>query len=431
MPPSSLDIDLILLLSPWMKLFRAAVIAPMDRPPIAEGGLLVDGPRIRAVGAAMDLKRDHPAAEVVDLGDTVVTPGLINAHTHLELSDASRPQRPASFVAWLIQLIQERSTLGDAAAEASAAAALRGARESLGFGVTCVGDITRFATATRRALARSPLRVVSFGEIQAMAGRRNLLESRLAEATDLSHDGWEGDSRLLSAISPHAPYSVEPHAFTACLSWARRHSRPICTHLAETVGEAGFLAEHRGELRELWRALGDWSEDVPRFAGGPVRLAQELGLLEEGSLLAHVNYADDEELDLLACGRAAVVWCPRTHEYFNHEPHRYREMLHRGVRVCLGTDSRASTLDLNVLEEARLLWQRDGQRDAQQLWRMVTLDAAEALGVGRWIGTLAAGKWADLAVWRLVDRKHPLAAILEADCPVERTWVGGRLMEMQ
>src|SRR5690606_33201557 len=108
-------------------------------------------------------------------------------------------------------------------ADAAARAALAGAAESLRFGVTCVGDISRFPGATRAALAGSPLRVVSFGEIQAMAGRRHLLEDRLETATDLAFDDWEGSKRLMTAISPHAPYSVEPEAFRRCLQWATEH----------------------------------------------------------------------------------------------------------------------------------------------------------------------------------------------------------------
>jgi cytosine/adenosine deaminase-related metal-dependent hydrolase len=407
------------------KLFTAGLVATMDRRPIRDGAVLVDGGRIIVVDEAGRLRREHAAAQVVELGNVVLTPGLVNAHTHLELSDAVRPAYAGSFVDWLLGLIGSRQALGGDIFASAAAAAERGAAESLAFGVTCVGDITRFASATRPALARSPLRVVSFGEIQSMAGRRHLLGERLAEATDMSFEGWEGDTRLLTAVSPHAPYSVEPAAFAECLAWAERHRRPITTHLAETPDEAAFLAEHAGEFRRLWDALGDWRDDVPRFAGGPIRLAEDLGLLGRGMLLAHVNYVDDGELDLLAARAAGVVWCPRTHAYFGHPPHRFREMMERGMLVCLGTDSRASSPDLNVLEEARAVRALHPDLAVEVVWGMITREAARGLGLEGQVGVISPGAWGDFAAWPLVDGEAPLGAILDEGCAPVGVWVGG------
>lgn len=402
----------------------------MDRPPIADGAVLIEGEWIREVGETTALRRANPSAQVVDFGEALLTPGLINAHTHLELSEAARPDSPTTFVDWLMELLDGRLALGAGIGESAAQAAARGAKQSLAFGVTCVGDITRYASASRTALAQSPLRVVSFGEIQAMAGRRHLLDQRLTEATDLSLDDWMGAARLMVAISPHAPYSVEPHAFGACLHWADRHDRPITTHLAETPAEAEFLREHGGPLRELWRRLGDWSEDVPRFDGGPVRLARELGLLDRNTLLAHVNYIDDEELAILTAGRASVVWCPRTHAYFGHDPHRFGEMMAKGILVCLGTDSLASAPDLNVLEEARLVHRRHPKMPAEVPWEMLTTRAAAALSVSQWIGSLSPGKWADLAVWPLPGGTDPMGEVLHSERRPLATWIGGEPVAM-
>lgn len=397
----------------------------MDRPPIRDGGVLVNAGRIVAVSGFATLRRDHAAGELVDLGNAVLTPGLVNAHAHLELSDVERPGEPGAFVDWLLALIAGRRALGEGLPRAAADAARRGAAESLRHGVTCVGDITRFAAATRPALAESPLRVVSFGEIQSMAGRRHLLPERLAEATDLSSDGWGAQSRILTAISPHAPYSVEPEAFAACLAWAHRHRRPITTHLAESADEAVFLAEHAGEFRRLWAALGDWREDVPRFDGGPIRLAEELGLLRRKTLLAHVNYVDDAELDLLASRGAAVVWCPRTHAYFGHPPHRFREMLARGMVVCLGTDSRASAPDLDLLAETRVIRRQYPQVPVETLWRMVTTAPAKAMGLAGDVGRIAPGAYADFAVWPTVTESDPLSGILDGNFQALGAWIGG------
>jgi cytosine/adenosine deaminase-related metal-dependent hydrolase len=84
-------------------------------------------------------------------------------------------------------------------------------------------------------------------------------------------------------------------------------------------------------------------------------------------LLAHVNYADDADLELLAGSSASVVYCPRTHAFFGHAPHRYREMLARGINVCLGTDSLASNDTLSILDEMRFLRMMDADSSDQWL----------------------------------------------------------------
>src|SRR5205823_6508560 len=117
---------------------------------------------------------------------------------------------------------------------------------------------------------------------------------------------------------------------------------PLAIHLAEIPEEREFLRSHTGPLREMWQRLGHWEDFPGTFAGSPVAFAKMLGLLDYPTLLAHVNDCDDDDLALLARGKASVVYCPRTHRYFERPPHRWREMLAAGINVTIGTDSCAS-----------------------------------------------------------------------------------------
>jgi cytosine/adenosine deaminase-related metal-dependent hydrolase len=193
--------------------------------------------------------------------------------------------------------------------------------------------------------------------------------------------------------------------------------------LAETRDEESFLARHEGAFRDLWSWIGAWDDNVPRFEGGPIRFAKGIGLLDYPTLLAHVNYCDDDEMDLLARGSASVVYCPRTHAFFGHPPHRWREMLACGINVALGTDSCASSPDLNLLGDLRLLRRIAPEVPPQILWEMATLRAARAIGAADQVGSLEVGKWADLAVFE--TQPDPLAAILDQGLPVVETWIAG------
>jgi cytosine/adenosine deaminase-related metal-dependent hydrolase len=137
-----------------------------------------------------------------------------------------------------------------------------------------------------------------------------------------------------------------------------------------------------------------------------------------------VNYCDDDELDILAGGKASVVYCPRTHRYFGHPPHRWREMLARGINVAVGTDSCASSPDLNLVDDLRLLHQIAPEVPAQALWEMATLRSAQAIAVTDQAGSISTGKQADFVVFP-ARSQDPLRAILESDIRPEAVWIAG------
>lgn len=403
------------------RLISAAWIAPMDAPPLRDGAVVIANARIAAVGEARQLRRDYAGAEVEELGDVVLMPGLVNAHTHLELSDLSCGESPTSFVDWILSLIGRTARLGAADGSSIANAMRIGIEQCLRFGVTTVGDISKQCRFSRPVLGKSSLRAVSFGEIQAMAQRRNLLEERFAAASDRS----EETERLIVSVTPHAPWSVEAAGYRRCLEWANQLNRPIATHLAENPEEAEFLAEHTGPFRYLWEAgINAWDDDVPRHDGGPIRLARDLGLLDFPTLLAHVNYCSNEELAIVAGGRASVVYCPRTHKYFGHPPHRWREMMKRGINVAVGTDSCASSPDLNLVDDLRLLHKLEPDVPAIVWWKMATIHAAKALRLDDQVGSIRAGKRADLTAFA-APHGDPLAGILERQAIPVGVWIDG------
>jgi cytosine/adenosine deaminase-related metal-dependent hydrolase len=225
-------------------------------------------------------------------------------------------------------------------------------------------------------------------------------------------------------ISPHAPYSVEPQGYWRALEVAKQKKLPLATHLAESLEEAEFLSRHSGSLMKVWDFVGGFDDAVPRSEGGPIRFAESLGILDYATVLAHVNYCDDEELKILASGKASVVYNPRTHAYFAHPPHRWREMEAAGINVAVGTDSVASSGDLNLVEELRLMHRIAPQVEPQRLWKMATMKGAMALGVEKVVGSLSAEKLADFVVFP-AQGSDPLRTILENQLDPTALWIGG------
>lgn len=391
---------------------------------IPDGAVLVRDGRIEAVGPFVEVRRDACGVAVEDLGEAVLLPGLVNAHVHLELSDCTPGERPTDGLeGWLRRMLERARLDARDLQERSAKATRAGIAQCLAFGVTTVGDISRQCQVSRPILASSRLRAVSFGEVAGMGQRRGMLEPLLEVATDVSCVS----ERMRVGVSPHAPYSVEPAGYLRCLERARESGLPLATHLAETRSEWEFLESHGGKLRSLWDGWLGWDEAVPRYPGGPIRMAADLGLLEYPSVLAHVNYCDDAELELLSAGSASVVYCPRTHAWFGHPPHRFGEMAARGINVALGTDSCASSPDLNLLDDLRLVHKLHPRIAADQLWAMATVNGARALGLDSHVGTLEPGKHADMFAIT-AGGSDPLKNVLESDALPFRVWIGAEIL---
>lgn len=346
----------------------------------------------------------HPASQgagVIDLTNSVLLPGMVNAHTHLDLTHLGpMPHDPGEgFVAWVDRVRAGR--VGEAGAIRESVA--RGVGLSLRAGVVLVGDIAGAPGGRPRLepfeeLAASGLAGVSFVEFFAIGnGEAESLarvEAVLAGAT-VTRGPAPGGVRL--GLQPHAPNTVGIAGYRRAVDLARRHGLPLSTHLGETPEEREFLAHARGPQRELLEHLGLWTDAMLGQVGRGATPIEHLAatLAEAPFLLAHVNDMGPDPargLEILAASRASVAYCPRASEYFHATehfgPHRYREMLGAGINVCLGTDSIVNLprgvdspegSGLSVLDEARRLFARDGG-DARTLLRMMTTHGCIALG---------------------------------------------------
>jgi cytosine/adenosine deaminase-related metal-dependent hydrolase len=418
-------------------ILQAAVLWARIGQIFAPGAIAFDATgRIGAIGPAAEVRARYPNVAPTDLHHAVLLPGLINAHCHLELGFLRGVLPTGDFVGWVQALMRHVAAdlPQEARDERTRQAVLSGAQESLRGGVTTIGDITRQGAAARAALARTPLRVVSYGEVIGLGTRRTGLAQRLAQAAEAPNCG----PQLRIGLSPHAPYSLEGPALRQTVDYAQRHSLPLAMHLAELAEEKEFLASLGGPLRALWdsqgRAADFLDSHVPRHDGGPILWARQWGLLDAAravpTVLAHVNYVDDEDLAILAAAPASVALCPRTREFFGHRiPHRYRAMLKAGINVCLGTDSLASNPDLALLREAQKLHVADPSFPIETLLDMLTRRAAQALGCQQDVGTLEVGKAADVAAFGVEENWPPTAALEELvrrAPPARRVWIGGR-----
>ena len=404
-------------------IITAGWVAPMDRPVFRDGAVVVSHGRIHDVGDPRELAKAHRGADSIDLPRAILLPGLVNAHTHLELSTCCAGDGPGThFGEWILGIRRQLAAQGDDFDAVVSGAVRAGVRQSLRFGVTTIGDISQQNHLTRPVLRDLPIRCVSYGETLGLAKQRARHDELLARALDATHE----TERLRIGLTPHASYTVDLRDYRTCLRVARERNLPLATHLAENPQEREFLEHQTGLFRDIWESLGMWDDAVETYRGSPIEFAHAIGLLDYPTLLAHVNYCDDDELELLARGSASVVYCPRTHAYFGHAPHRWREMLARGINVAIATDSCASSPNLNLVDDLRLLRKLAPDVPAQSLWEMATVRAARAVRMEDEVGTIARGKRADLVAFDAEDA-DALESILRDAREPSHVWFDGAI----
>ena len=391
---------------------------PVSSPAIPNGAVLVDAAgHILEVGPEARIPKP-PAFQELSAPDALLLPGLINAHTHLELTEFRDAIPESDFFEWIQHVRRRKEKVPP---DAYLEAARCGVREAWAAGITTVAD-TGDSGAVARALTELGGRGIAYQEVfgpnpdQAEGSLRGLRES----VTRL-----EAGSSVRIGVSPHAPYSVSGALYRRVVEFARAESLPLATHLAESREETAFLTARTGPFADLWRRRG---LPFPPLARSPVGYLEGMGVLGPRTLVIHAVHTDGEDRRILAEAGCAVALCPRSNARHGHGAPPIAAYLQAGGPVALGTDSVASVGSLDLFAEARAAHAL-APLDAPTLIRLLTLDAARALGMQDEIGSLEPGKWADFCLLKVPARREPADRVLEAQSSdVVATWVAGRLV---
>lgn len=396
--------------------------------------LLSPGQIVVRDGVVRVVTDDVSAAPDFNLGDALILPGLVNAHTHLEFSDLLRPF-PAgdSFPSWIGAVVGHRRRqaaqhVGDALDRLRSNTLLKGLCEAYCTGTALLADIVTppwregdlpsidtFISGARRLtddrlkhFARPKIdsddwaahfRKVAFPRLIAMPELLGLTEQVLKASCDWANQlilnqvsSKHSSSEMLEGIgvSPHSPYSI---AWPAFGEFSPDVSKTIlrAMHVSESREELEWCSSGSGPFRNAFEHLG-----VP-LESERMQFSDAIEILSaaQDALLIHGNYLTASEIDQIATrGNISVVYCPRTHAHFQHDAYPLEELKAARIRVLLGTDSRASNPDLSILREWRHVCQTNAIAKPQELLRSITTDASDALGCQERFGSLSVGNLA-------------------------------------
>ncbi len=384
------------------RFLTADYLLPISAAPIANGAIVVDGKKIVAIGTKSELAEEFTQIKVEDFGEAAIMPGLVNCHSHLEIT-AMRgflDDAEADFYSWLIKLTKTR---GERLTEADVKiAALAGALEGARAGVTCFGDIGRFGVAGFQALKTNGLRGVVFQETE-FSPIDETADEDFKKLTDKFLELKAGETALVRAgLSPHAPYTVSRKLFELITDYAIKENIKISVHAAESNQETDLMETGTGFFADIYKNLNlEWN--APRSSS--IEYLSQIGVLRAKPLLAHCVKVSESDIERIEESDSRVAHCPKSNAKFGHGIAPLEKFLRRKIRVGFGSDSVASNNNCDILEEARFATlvarsAANGSRflTATEIIEAATLGGARALGLDREIGTLEVGKQADVII---------------------------------
>jgi cytosine/adenosine deaminase-related metal-dependent hydrolase len=373
-------------------ILRARAVVTMDGPPIENGAVRVHGERIIDVGKFSDLAG---ADEIVDLGDHILLPGLINAHCHLDYT-CLRGKIPTSqsFTDWIRAINAEKAKLS---AEDYVASINQGLAEAKQFGTTTMANLTAFPELI--AQIQDPIRTWWFAELIDV---RQRLENSTAFSSHVPGKNEIVDRALRSlkttdrvGLAPHAPFTASAKLYRSCANIAERDNFLLTTHLAESREEMQMFRDANGPLYDFLKEIGRDMSDC----GGRTPLSHFAKLTHTSTaqdwIVAHLNEVTERDSDLLRKRRFSIVHCPRSHGYFAHSEFQFERLRALGFDICLGTDSLASNDDLNLFAEMRNFHDRF-RFEPSKVLEMVTINPARALKQPDQVGKIRRDFLADM-----------------------------------
>ncbi|MEW4561213.1 amidohydrolase family protein [Bremerella sp. JC770] len=389
-----------------MRRYRIGWLFTMCGAPIEDATVMVQD------GQIVSIEETGIWKDAVDLSQWAVMPALINAHTHLEFSNLKHPlgTQGMTFPQWITEVIRYRQGFGENLAIEKAQAVRHGLKQCAEHGVGVVGEIATLPL-MEVAYDRPDVQVVSMLEILGLDPDREA--QLIGQAREHAVYPWSHDN-VAPGLSPHSPYSAGMKLVDQCVELSRKHQLPVAMHLAESLEELELLEKGTGPFRLMLENMGLFQE--ADFPGGmrPADYIQRLAPAYR-AMVVHGNYLAEPDIALLKQHKQtmSVCYCPRTHAYFHHDRHPIEALLADGIRVVLGTDSRASSPDLSLWGEVQHVRETFPNIPAEQLLPMVTRDAAFALGLEDSFGTVDPGRKATVTAFHVgQDCPDVLSAML-------------------
>ncbi len=363
-------------------------MVPVSSAPIPDGAVATFGGRIVEVGAAGELSlRFH--GPCVDHGDSILCPGLVNAHSHLELSPLKYRLHPTgSFTDWIRALLEGRNRIEPQELDQAVKQAMD---EMDSGGIVAIGDVgnTDLVPEIASKNEQLPIQGIFFYEIICQKPDPKEMVNDWLSFTERASRSFN------FAVSAHAPYTVSPEAIKVIKSVSRLRKRPFSVHVSESIDETELLTQKNGPLKKLLEERGHWPlpYDLPGISS--ISYLSSLNVLDSDTICVHCIHLNNEDMEAMAASQATACLCPRSNIFLGVGIPPAERLFAMGIPIAIGTDSLASNDRLSIFAEMASLVSMAPGLKPEAVFRAATHGGARALGVQGDFGTLSRGKAAE------------------------------------
>jgi cytosine/adenosine deaminase-related metal-dependent hydrolase len=351
---------------------------------LENGAVAVFHDKIVAVGRTHEiLSRFH--GELIDHGDAILCPGLVNCHTHLELSALHmRLASTGSFTRWVTNMLEAKEAISQEEGESAVKNAIQALTAQ---GTIAIGDVGNQGPSHALLTKNNSIITLFFQEIICLKAKDTPdLDTIYTKLSVLEHETF------LAAVAPHACYSVYPGLIKAIKDLCNRHNRPFSIHVAESREEIEFLAFGTGPMQEFLKKKGKWPLEFQLPKVSPIQYLHDIGVLDSNTICVHCVHLSDKDLNTLASSGATVCLCPRSNIFLGADSPPVAKLIAKGIPIAIGTDSLASNDKLSIFAELSFLARLAPEASSEALFRAATLSGANALGMAGHIGALEDNK---------------------------------------
>ena len=366
--------------------YTAPWVLPIESPPLQSGAIAVNNDTITDVGERNFILEKYKNA-IVDHRNGILIPPLVNCHTHLELShikEITQPPSGSPMSSWIEDLLNRR--LNDDSSEDIVIDEIKRMVEyqfSSGVGLLLnIGNIKEYL-----------FKQVSLPEVHSIY---EVLAPTALRTTAVLDEIKELPQKL--AVAPHAVYSSSARLITSLKERARRNNHIFSVHLAESADENTLVQSQNGPFRKFLEGRDSWDNTL--VPGGPfnsvIEYLANLEVLDEQTLCIHCTAVSDRDIAILKARKVKICCCPVSNKFLGVGTAPIFKFLEAGLLPCIGTDSRASNVTVNMWHEMQLMRQMDENVEPSDILKMATLGGAEALHRSNDYGSLVEGKKAQM-----------------------------------
>ncbi len=394
-----------------MKLYLAKHILPISSEPLQDAALLVHKDRIREIGKKEKLLEKYPKAEIVDCGDAVLLPGLINAHLHLELCHA--PSYNAldfedlsgepNFVRWLIHLSEYQESLKPEEKRAAIQEGLKSIQKS---GVTTLGDFTSYEGAFN-CYEASKLRVMTYPEVMNLS--RKTSQERFELALAFVDEILAADHpKIRAGLGPFAPYTLSKNLLKIFYQHLKQLGTSLQIHCSQSFAEMEFFYDSKGDIANLLFPYIGWGESLPPpHQKTPIQYLHSIDFLQIKPALVGCVHLGPTDLALIANSGSSIVYTPISNQTLKLGAFPLRKILSHKIPVGFGSEMKACNSHFSIWDEMKETLKIHSTEtepiQAEEIFKMATLGGAYNLGLAKEIGSLEKGKLADFLVIALKE----------------------------